>query len=58
MREVGTQGDKLTEQQEARASEIDILVGKTARSFEGVMRRENKYRSNRFRTDEKSHYRE
>ena len=59
MREVGTQEDKSSEQLEKlRPSEVDSLVGKSARCFEGVMRRENKYRSDRFHTDEKSHYRD
>ena len=40
----------------ARAREVDILVVKNAGSFEGLMRREKKYRSDRFHADEKSHY--
>ena len=42
----------------ARPREVDSLVGKSAGRFEGLMGRENKYRSPPIRTDEKSHYRE
>ena len=42
----------------ARPREVDSLVGKSAGCFEGLMGRENKYRSSRFHADEKSHYRE
>ncbi len=40
----------------ARPSEIDSRVVKYARRFEGVTGRENKYRSRRFPTGEKSCY--